>query len=412
MNTFVFNPLKMPTYLMAKPAGAACNLQCAYCYYLEKEKLYENRKSFYMNDDILEKYIEDYIAAQPVPEVLFTWHGGETLLRDLEFYRKVLRLQRKYGRGRRIDNSLQTNGILLNDNWCRFFKENNFLIGISVDGPQHCHDKYRKNKGNAGTFSQVMRGVELLNKHKVEFNILSVINDYNVRYPLEVYRFLKQLGSPFIQFSPVVERLTSSRPDHLKIMSDKDAPDAKIAPWSVDPEQFGLFYITIFDEWVRNDVGRYFVQLFDSTLAGMVNHPPGVCIFAETCGHAGAMEFNGDIYSCDHFVFPEYKLGNIRNKTVYELMFSQKQLKFGADKRNKLPQECCKCEFLKLCNGECPKNRIIKTVEEDKNLNYLCKGYKAFFSYSQPYMNFMANQLHHKKSPADVMAWARSRRPV
>ncbi len=408
--TIAFNPLSMPTYVMAKPIGSSCNLNCAYCYYLEKEKLYENRKSFQMSDETLETYIESYINAQPTNEIMFTWHGGETLLRDLSFYRKVLMLQKKYGRGRTIDNTLQTNGVLLNDEWCRFFKDNNFLIGISIDGPQHCHDIYRKNKGGMGTFKQVMRGIEFLQKHKVEFNTLSVINDYNVNYPLEVYRFFKEIGSNYMQFSPIVERISHDRTDKLELLPPSDHFQSELAPWTVDSVKFGQFYTTIFDEWVRNDVGKYFVQLFDSTLAGYVGEMPGVCIFGETCGHASVMEFNGDVYACDHFVFPEYKLGNMKTHTIYEMMFSEKQLRFGADKRDLLPTQCRQCEYLKMCNGECPKNRISATSTGEPGLNYLCSGYKLYFKHTQPYMEFMANELFFKRSPANVMDWARSRK--
>jgi len=405
MSTFVFNPFSMPTYVMAKPIGSTCNLNCAYCYYLEKEKLYENRKSFEMSDEVLEKYIQGYIEVQPVPEALFTWHGGETLLRNIDFYKKVIRYQQRYGRGRRIDNSLQTNGVLLNDEWCRFFKDNNFLIGISIDGPEHCHDIYRKNKGDKGTFKQVMRGIELLQKHNVEFNTLSVINDYNVNYPIEIYRFFKEIGSHYMQFSPIVERIGKNRPDGLELLPPTKEDDATLAQWTVGAKQFGQFYISIFDEWVRRDVGRYFVQLFDSTLAGMVGKPPGVCIFSETCGHAGVMEFNGDVYSCDHFVFPEYRLGNIMMLTFYQMMFSPKQKQFGVQKRDSLPQQCKECEFLKLCNGECPKNRISTDKYGNERLNYLCQGYKAFFKHTEPYMKFMANELTAERSPANVMQW-------
>jgi uncharacterized protein len=406
--TIAFNPLVMPTYVMAKPIGSSCNLNCAYCYYLEKEKLYENRKSLQMSDETLEKYIESYINAQPTNEIMFTWHGGETLLRDLSFYRKVLMLQKKYGRGRTIDNTLQTNGVLLNDEWCRFFKDNNFLIGISIDGPEHCHDIYRKNKGGLGTFKQVMRGIEFLQKHKVEFNTLSVINDYNVNYPLEVYRFFKEIGSQYMQFSPIVERISHERPDGLELLPSSDHHESRLAPWTVDSSKFGQFYNTIFDEWIKNDVGKFYVQLFDSTLAGYVGEMPGVCIFGETCGHASVMEFNGDVYSCDHFVFPEYKLGNMKTHTIYEMMFSEKQLRFGADKRDLLPTQCRQCEFLKMCNGECPKNRILTTSTGEPGLNYLCAGYKLFFKHTKPYMEFMANELFFKRSPANVMDWARS----
>ncbi|HET9570173.1 MAG TPA: anaerobic sulfatase-maturation protein [Bacteroidales bacterium] len=417
MKTIAYNPLTIPTYVMAKPIGSSCNLNCAYCYYLEKAKLYENRKNFIMSDDTLEKYIESYIQAQPVPDVLFSWHGGETLLRDLSFYRKVLALQKKYGRGRRIDNSLQTNGVLLNDDWCRFFKDANFLIGISLDGPEHCHDKYRKNKGGDGTFRQVMRGVELLQKHQVDFNTLSVINNYNVDFPLETYHFFKEIGSQYMQFSPIVERLSNVRPDGLNLLppdfnaniesnagTDSNT-ETVLAPWTVDAKKFGQFYISIFDEWVRKDVGRYFIQLFDATLAGTVGEQPGVCIFGETCGHATAMEFNGDVYACDHFVYPEYKLGNIKTHTIFEMVFSQKQLRFGADKRDMLPSQCLQCEYKKLCNGECPKNRIINTSTGEPGLNYLCEGYTAFWKHTKPYMEFMANELRFERSPANVMNW-------
>ena len=409
--TILFNPLSMPTYVMAKPVGSICNLNCSYCYYLEKENLYGNRKSFHMSDETLERYIKSYIEAQPVPEVLFTWHGGETLLRDLAFYRKVIALQKKYGRGRKIDNSLQTNGTLLNDDWCKFFKENNFLIGISIDGPEHCHDFYRKNKGGQPTFKKVMKGVELLQKHEVEFNTLSVINNYNVEFPLEIYNFFKEIGSTYMQFAPIVERMTEEqRPDGLKLLPPSSDYEGTLAPWTVDARKFGQFYIKIFDEWVRNDVGTFYIQIFDSTLANTVGEQPGCCIYAETCGHASVMEFNGDVYACDHYVFPEYKIGNVKTHTIYEMMFSENQLRFGADKRDLLPTQCRECEFLKLCNGECPKNRIIKTSTGEPGLNYLCAGFKAYYRHTKPYMEFMANELFFKRPPSNVMQWARSQK--
>ncbi|MHB9056384.1 MAG: anaerobic sulfatase-maturation protein [Paludibacteraceae bacterium] len=405
--TIAFNPLSLPTYVMAKPVGSTCNLNCGYCYYLEKEKLYQNRKKLEMSDELLEIFTKSYIEAQPVKEVLFTWHGGETTLRDISFYKKALQLQKKYGRGRQIDNVLQTNGTILTDDWCKFFKDNNFLIGISIDGPEHCHDIYRKNKGGKGTFKQVMKGIELLQKHEVEFNTLSVINDYNVQFPLDVYRFFKEIGSRYMQFSPIVERVSDERMDGLTLLPPDETIEGRLASWSVDPVKFGEFYIEIFDEWVRNDVGTYFVQLFDSALANMVEAQPGVCIFAEKCGHAVAMEFNGDIYACDHYVFPEYKLGNIRTQTIYEMVFQEKQLQFGADKKDKLPGQCQRCDILKLCHGECPKNRIARTTDGESGLNYLCAGYKKFFRYALPYMEFMANELHFKRPPANVMYFAR-----
>lgn len=404
--TITFNPFDKPLYMMAKPAGASCNLCCDYCYYLEKKHLYEKSRVHRMSDELLERFIREYIEIQPVSEVLFTWHGGETLLRDISFYKKVITLQKRYGRGRIISNCLQTNGVLLNEEWCRFFRENNFLIGISIDGPEYCHDKYRKKFDGSGSFKQVMRGVELLHRHNVDFNTLSVINNYNVDYAIETYRFLKSIGSKYLQFSPIVERVTLK--DSLKLQLP-DSENGDISPWSVDPIKFGDFYIEIFDEWVKNDVGNIFVQLFDATLACWVGVQPGVCIFSETCGHAGIIEFNGDVYSCDHFVFPKHKLGNIYTIPLLSMMLSEEQTNFGKNKQNALPLQCKQCEYLKLCNGECPKNRIATTDTGEKGLNYLCKGYKKYFKYVSPYMEFMANELVYQRPPANVMQWVKNR---
>lgn len=406
-NTLIFNPLSYPIYVMAKPVGALCNLDCKYCYYLDKEELYKNRKNNRMSEELLEQFTREYIEAQPTPHVLFTWHGGETLIRGLDFFRKALFFQRKYARGREITNTLQTNGILLNDEWCRFFKDNNFLIGISIDGPKHCHDVYRTDKGGHGTFDKVMAGIELLKKHNVEFNILSVVNNYNVKYPLEVYNFFKSTGTQFIQFSPVVER-AGERTDGLKLLAPGDTQNTKVTDWSVDALEYGKFMSTIFDEWVRNDVGRVYVQMFDSTLACLIGENPGVCIYAKTCGHASAMEFNGDVYACDHFVFPENKLGNIKQKSLVSMMLSEQQMKFGRDKKDTLPNQCKSCEFLNLCNGECPKNRIIKTADGEPGLNYLCSGLKYYFNHVMPYMKYMANELMNQRPPANIMAAVRA----
>lgn len=389
---------------MAKPAGSACNLNCSYCYYLEKKELYSQTKSFIMNDNTLEEYVEGYINAAVEPEVLFTWHGGETLLRGLPFFKKALALQKKYSHGKRISNSLQTNGTLLTDEWCAFFKDNDFLIGISIDGPEHCHDIYRKSTSGKGTFQKVMRGIELLKKHNVEFNTLSVINNYNVEYPLEVYRFLRDMGSGYIQFTPIVERITRDDAAALHLLSPDDKSNYILAPWNVDPVKFGKFYIEIFDEWVKRDVGTCFVQLFDSTLANTVGVPPSSCVYAEECGHAAVMEFNGDVYSCDHYVFPEYKLGNIHRNTIVEMMFSEKQRQFGLNK-SRLPQKCLNCDVEYLCHGECPKNRIVKTGQGEPHLNYLCDGYKMIFKHMKPYMDFMAEELRNDRPPSNVMDW-------
>ena len=391
-----------PMYVMLKPAGSLCNLRCKYCYYLEKDKLYKQCKNHVISDELLEKFIKEYIEAQTTPQVLFTWHGGETLMRPISFYKRALELQRIYGRGRQIDNCIQTNGTLLTDEWCQFFKDNNFLVGVSIDGPQEFHDEYRRTATNKPTFVKVMNGINLLNKHGVEWNALAVVNDYNADYPLEFYRFFKQIGCKYIQFSPIVERVVK-REDGLTLAPGMQGGNAGLADFSITPEQWGNFLCTIFDEWVHNDVGEYFVQLFDATLANWVGHAPGVCILAEECGHAGVMEFNGDVYSCDHFVYPEHLLGNLHTKTITEMMYSDQQNKFAKMKKQMLPQQCKECKFLFACHGECPKNRFLNDKYGNYGLNYLCKGYRQFFEHVEPYMNFMKRELENHRAPANVM---------
>ena len=391
-----------PMYVMLKPAGSLCNLRCKYCYYLEKDKLYKQCKNHVISDELLEKFIKEYIEAQTTPQVLFTWHGGETLMRPISFYKRALELQRIYGRGRQIDNCIQTNGTLLTDEWCQFFKDNNFLVGVSIDGPQEFHDEYRRTATNKPTFVKVMNGINLLNKHGVEWNALAVVNDYNADYPLEFYRFFKQIGCKYIQFSPIVERVVK-REDGLTLAPGMQGGDAGLADFSITPEQWGNFLCTIFDEWVHNDVGEYFVQLFDATLANWVGQAPGVCILAEECGHTGVMEFNGDVYSCDHFVYPEHLLGNLHTKTITEMMYSDQQNKFAKMKKQMLPQQCKECKFLFACHGECPKNRFLNDKYGNYGLNYLCKGYRQFFEHVEPYMNFMKRELENHRAPANVM---------
>ena len=391
-----------PMYVMLKPAGSLCNLRCKYCYYLEKDKLYKQCKNHVISDELLEKFIKEYIEAQTTPQVLFTWHGGETLMRPISFYKRALELQRIYGRGRQIDNCIQTNGTLLTDEWCQFFKDNNFLVGVSIDGSQEFHDEYRRTATNKPTFVKVMNGINLLNKHGVEWNALAVVNDYNADYPIEFYRFFKQIGCKYIQFSPIVERVVK-REDGLTLAPGMQGGDAGLADFSITPEQWGNFLCTIFDEWVHNDVGEYFVQLFDATLANWVGQAPGVCILAEECGHAGVMEFNGDVYSCDHFVYPEHLLGNLHTKTITEMMYSDQQNKFAKMKKQMLPQQCKECKFLFACHGECPKNRFLNDKYGNYGLNYLCKGYRQFFEHVEPYMNFMKRELENHRAPANVM---------
>lgn len=393
-------------YVMLKPAGSLCNLRCKYCYYLEKNKLYADVRRHVISDELLEKFIREYIEAQTTPEVLFTWHGGETLMRPLSFYKKALELQRVYARGRHIDNCIQTNATLLNDEWCRFFKANNFLVGVSIDGPQEFHDEYRRTVTGKPTFMQVMRGISLLNRHGVEWNAMAVVNDFNADYPLEFYRFFKDIGCHYIQFAPIVERVVS-RPDGLTLAPGMQGDGTGLADYSVTPEQWGSFLCAIFDEWVRNDVGSYFVQLFDATLANWAGQTPGVCVVSRECGHAGVMEFNGDVYSCDHFVYPEHRLGNIHDKTLAEMMYSRQQSEFARMKTQMLTRQCRECKYLFACNGECPKNRFVCDSYGNYGHNYLCSGYRQFFEHVAPYMDFMKNELDNRRSPANVMDMAR-----
>lgn len=403
-NTFFLNYQPKPFSLITKPAGALCNLNCTYCFYLEKHHLYSDRKVTKMSDDILEEYISQYIGSQPVPEVSFVWQGGEPCLMGIDFYKKALTLQRKYAAGKQIENSFQTNGILLNDEWCRFFHDNRFLVGISIDGPGELHDKYRLTKAKGPTFDKVLKAIELLKKHRVEFNTLTVVNNYNVDFPLEIYRFLKSVDSHYMQFMPVVERVCAENANTgMQLLSNEQREDAVVTDWSVDALKYGKFLTTIFDEWVKKDVGQYFVQMFDATLANWVGVQPGVCIMAKRCGNAGAIEHNGDVYSCDHFVFPEYYLGNITKEELKEMMNSVGQQLFGDNKFSALPGYCRACSYLNKCWGECPKNRFLTTPQGEYGLNYLCEGLKYFFSHVTPAMEFMANELYNKRSPANIM---------
>ena len=395
------NPFARPLYVMLKPAGSLCNLRCKYCYYLEKNNLYQEQKSHVISDQMLEKFIKEYIESQTTPDVLFCWHGGETLMRPISFYRRALELQRRYAGGRRIDNSIQTNATLLTDEWSQFFRENNFLVGVSIDGPQEFHDEYRRTATGKPTFHKVMQGIRLLNKHGVEWNALAVVNDFNAEYPLDFYHFFKEIGCHYIQFTPIVERKVI-RNDGLSLAPGMEE-GGELIDFSVTPEQWGNFLCTIFDEWVRNDVGNYYIQIFDATLANWVGVQPGLCTLAKECGHAGVMEFNGDVYSCDHFVYPEHLLGNIQNKTITEMMYGEKQKEFARLKHDCLPQQCRECQWQFACHGECPKNRFVRDKYGNPGLNYLCRGYHQFFEHVKPYMDFMKGELAAKRPPANVM---------
>lgn len=384
----VITPFAKPLYVMLKPVGARCNLACSYCYYQEKEMLYAEASQQVMSENLLERFTREYIQSQTMPQVLFTWHGGEPLMRPLAFYRKAIELQRKYGKGRIIDNCIQTNGTLLTDDWCRFFKENNWLVGISIDGPQEFHDAYRRNRHGLPSFAQVMKGIELLEKHGVEWNAMAVVNRLNVEHPLEFYHFFQNIDCRYIQFTPIVERIVlKSGKECLAHVGDKE--NWRMTDASITSEQWGEFLCTLFDEWVQKDVGYRFVQLFDATLANWVGEEPGVCSMARSCGKAAVMEFNGDVYTCDHFVFPEYRLGNIYRHSLVEMLYGDKQQAFGVDKWRSLPVKCRQCKYLFACNGECPKNRFYTTSEGEEGLNYLCKGYYRFFEHVVPYMEYM-----------------------
>ncbi len=402
-------------HVMTKPIGPICNLDCKYCFYLEKEGLYQNEaqrtRSWQMPDDVLEQYIRQYIEQQDVPEISFAWQGGEPTLLGVRFFRKVVELQQRYANGRRVTNALQTNGTLLDDEWGAFLAEHDFLIGLSIDGPRELHDVYRVDKKDRPTFDRVVRGLELLKKHRVEFNTLTVVNRANSQHPLKVYRFLKEIGSGFIQFIPLVERSAQAPlqleggliPLTLAAPATQEAPRSPVTDWSVRSEQYGEFLVQVFDEWVRRDVGQYFVQLFDVALGNWMGMGGSLCVFSEKCGTALAMEHNGDVYSCDHYVYPEYKLGNILEQSLTSMVHSPEQQKFGSDKRDTLPRYCRECEVRFACHGECPKHRFIRTPDGEWGLNYLCAGYKRFFNHIDPYMRTMAQLIHSRRPPAEIM---------
>ena len=402
MNDNIANPFAKPLYVMLKPAGAHCNLACKYCYYLEKNKLYPTAQRHLMSDEMLEQFTREYIEAQTMNQVLFTWHGGEPLLRSIDFYRKALSLQQKYAGGRCIDNVIQTNGTLLTDEWCEFFAQNHWLVGISIDGPQPYHDHYRLTAAGKPSWQKVMQGIKLLKKHGVEWNAMAVVNAYNVNHPLEFYRFFKENGCQFLQFTPIVERQTRHE-DGRTLASLADKNEIPLSEASVTPEQWGYFLCAIFDEWVRKDVGKIFVEIFDCTLANWMGISPGICAYSKECGHAGVMEHNGDVYSCDHFVFPEYKLGNIRDQSLIDMLYGEQQQEFSRLKHSSLPRQCKECDMEFACHGECPKNRFMKDKYGDSGLNYLCPGYYHYYQHVAPYMDYMKQELMSQRPPSNIM---------
>ncbi len=401
------SPTSKNFHVMAKPIGPICNLDCTYCYYLEKENLFPKGENFRMKPEVLEAYIRQYIESQNTHEVTFAWQGGEPTLLGLDYFQKIVELEKKYSAGRVINNTLQTNGTLLNDEWCQFFREHHFLIGLSIDGPRHLHDTYRLDKGQKPTFDRVMRGLELLKKHQVEFNTLTVISASNAKHPIEVYDFLREVGSGYIQFIPLVERLPapgnkSSGLDFAEPPEPGQA-DTPVTRWSVPSEMYGDFLIQIFDAWVRRDVGKVFVQMFDVSLGIWSGHGPGLCLFLKDCGEGLALEHNGDLYSCDHFVYPKFQLGNIMNESISTMVNSTKQKEFGEAKSSTLPKFCRECDVRFACQGECPKHRFTKTPDGEEGLNYLCASYKKFFRHVDPYMKQMSAFMMARQAPANIM---------
>ena len=398
-------------HVMAKPSGSVCNIDCKYCFYLEKEKLYpDKQRNWRMSDEVLDAYVRQYIEAQDVPQANFAWQGGEPTLMGVDFFRRAVELQKKYAGGKQITNAFQTNGILLDDEWGAFLAENDFLVGLSVDGPEHMHDRYRVDKGQKPTFGRVMAGLETLKRHKVEFNTLTVLQNHNADHPLEVYNFLKETGSGYMQFIPIVERIAHDTDDSgLELVDPAYDGKAQVSKWSVGSGQYGRFLCKVFDEWVRKDVGEVFVQLFDTALGSWLGQDPSLCIFAETCGKALIIEHNGDLYSCDHFVYPEHNLGNVLDNSIRHMVAGPQQTKFGQDKKDTLPRFCRECDYRFACNGGCPKQRFTKTPDGEDGLNYLCKGYKMIFGHMDPYMRVMADFLRQGRPAADIMDWTRKR---
>ena len=394
-------------HVMSKPIGPICNLDCEYCYYLHKEDLYPDSKSWRMPGETLESYIQQYIEAQPDPveEITFAWQGGEPTLLGVDFFRRVVELQRKHTpSGKRFVNTLQTNGVLLDDEWCSFFRDNAFLIGLSIDGPAEMHDRYRYDKKGRPTFDAVLKGLQLLKKYEIEFNALVVVNRENADHGRRVYTYLRDNGVQFVQFIPIVERRgVGVHPEAPIELEPVDPIEKLVSSRSVLPEQFGDFLISVFDEWVRRDVGKVFVQIFDQALSAWSGVEPSLCIFRRECGRAMAIEHNGDVYACDHFVEPDYKLGNIVELPIIDMANSEFQQKFGTDKEATLPKYCRDCEVRFACNGECPKNRFIKTPDGEDGLNYLCAGYRKFFNHIDPVMSEMAEEIKNRRPAANVM---------
>ncbi|MGR5063513.1 anaerobic sulfatase maturase [Photobacterium sp. DNB22_13_2] len=393
-------------HVMAKPSSSVCNLDCTYCFYLEKENLYPERKSrWQMSEETLEAYVKQYIDANSSSETIeFSWQGGEPTMMGLDFFRKAVELQQKYKLNHRITNAFQTNGLLIDDEWCQFFKQNNFLIGVSIDGPAHLHDHFRVTRAGKASHDKVMAAIAKMKKHGVEFNTLTVLNSENVKYPEEVYDFLVGIGSTFLQFIPIVEREAKQETeDGLFLVSPEYQAEADVTEWSVPSLAYGQFLNRVFDRWVKKDVGRIFVNTFDSTLATWCNEPSGICVQSETCGHAFILESNGDMYNCDHFVYPEHKLGNIHSDPIQDLNQTDKAVTFGMDKKDKLTLQCRRCPYRMQCHGGCPKHRFSRSEAGQEGHSYFCAGYYAFFAHSEAKMKQMRDLLMRGRPASDII---------
>ena len=396
-------------HMLAKPSGPICNLDCHYCFYTEKETLFSGTPSFRMSDETLRKFIKQYIEAQESPEIPFVWQGGEPTLMGLDFYKKVIEFQRKYGKGKKITNSLQTNGTLLTEEWCQFLAQHGFLVGLSLDGPELIHDHFRVDRGGKPTFHKVLKALHLLKKYKVSFNVLTCVTKFSSQYPLEIYQFFKEQGVEYIQFIPIVERMPDKNALQLGLrhatppdVSEKSI-EKSVSSWTVEAEKYGDFLIAIFDEWVRRDVGKVHVMNFEHALTAWLGLPATSCIFAETCGRAGIVEHNGDVYSCDHYMYPDYRIGNIYQDPFAEMMDSEQQRQFGENKKKSLPQYCQTCEVKFACHGECPKHRFLMTPDGEPGLNYLCEGYKKYFFHIHKYMKVMVQLIENGLPTEEIM---------
>jgi uncharacterized protein len=395
-------------HVVAKPIGPACNLNCEYCFYLEKQALFPAGELYRMPDKVLSAFIADYIASQPTPVVEFVWQGGEPTLLGMDFFKRVVELQKPFAKGRTITNSLQTNGTLLDDEWCRFLKKHNFMVGISLDGPKEIHDRYRRDRKGRGTFEQAMRGLKLLQKHRVEYNVLACVARDTAAKPLEVYRFLREAGVEFIQCTPIVERLPDAQIAGLGLRlaspatMDSREGQGEITPWSVEPETWGEFLIGVFEEWVRNDVGKVFVMNFECALNAWIGNPSPVCVHAQQCGRSLVIEHNGDVYACDHCVYPQFRLGNVLTDSLSRMADQSVQSGFGVVKETALPRWCRECEVLAACRGGCPKHRFAQTYQDEPGLHYLCAGYRKFFLHIRKYLHVMT-QLLEKGLPVSLV---------